>query len=89
MSMITLICLSSTNSIFPFLFYQLPFSMTLLCTPYTAGQNSSLAELTDFICAAQMAKATDAHLSELLPEDKVIYLVSLSGNNHPPKKGWI
>ncbi|XP_041004750.1 DNA (cytosine-5)-methyltransferase DRM2 isoform X4 [Juglans microcarpa x Juglans regia] len=34
------------------------------------GQNSSLVELTDFICAAQMAKVADAHFPELPLEVK-------------------
>ncbi|XP_041009061.1 DNA (cytosine-5)-methyltransferase DRM2-like isoform X2 [Juglans microcarpa x Juglans regia] len=34
------------------------------------GLDSSLVELTDFICAAQMAKVADAHLSELPLEVK-------------------
>ncbi|XP_048328077.2 DNA (cytosine-5)-methyltransferase DRM2 isoform X1 [Ziziphus jujuba] len=34
------------------------------------GLDSSLAELTDFICAAQMAKAADAHLAEFDLEEK-------------------
>ncbi|KAF8378273.1 hypothetical protein HHK36_029612 [Tetracentron sinense] len=46
------------------------------------GPDSSLAELTDFICAAQMARADDAHLGELPHEDE-------SGPSHvhgdPPK----
>lgn len=34
---------------------------------YTTGADASVAELADFICAAQMSKAADA----LLPEEKV------------------
>lgn len=40
--------------------------------PNISGLDSSLAELTDFICAAQMAKAADAHLAEFDLEEKVL-----------------
>jgi hypothetical protein len=38
------------------------FSLALLYPQNNAGLNSSLAELTDFISAAQMSKVADAHL---------------------------
>lgn len=43
----------------------------LFLYPYISGLDSSLAELTDFICAAQMAKAADAQLGEFEFEEKV------------------
>lgn len=36
---------------------------------FTAGADASVAELADFICAAQMSKAADA----VLPEEKVTF----------------
>lgn len=49
---------------------------------YISGLDSSLAELTDFICAAQMAKAADAQLGEFDLEEKVLlcFLVNLNIN---------
>ncbi|KAL6994359.1 Serine/threonine-protein kinase wnk3 [Sarracenia purpurea var. burkii] len=37
------------------------------------GPDASIAELTDFICASQISKATDAYLQELPDENKVFF----------------
>lgn len=50
---------------------QSPVSIFIF-TPFhlhIAGPDSTIADLTDFICAAQMSKAADA----LIAEDKVIF----------------
>lgn len=46
-----------------------------LCLSKIVGPDSTIAELTDFICAAQMARASDALMGGL--EEKVIIALSL------------
>lgn len=50
-------------------------SAVMLIFFFIAGPDSSIAELTDFICAAQMSKAADALLP---PEEKVLEFFSLA-----------
>lgn len=45
---------------------------------YIAGPTASIAELTDFICAAQMAKAADIYFQELPDESKVFTILGIS-----------
>lgn len=45
------------------------FYYYLIPERYIAGPEASVAELTDFICAAQMAKAEDIFFQE--PDEKV------------------
>jgi hypothetical protein len=56
--------------------FDLSFLLGLLYPSNTAGLDSSLVELTDFITAAQMAKVADVQFPL---EDKVIHFASLSG----------
>lgn len=48
-----------------------PKTILLLTVGNVAGPEASIAELTDFICAAQMAKTTDAYLQDLPNENQV------------------